>query len=237
MNNIGMNVEVNPNEDTEWNDILRAHGVIPEKGPDPDEELEKAMEEAVDKAYANRLEGKSLKELDELEEDGLEDEDFVEQYRQQRIAQLREMAAKEKHGEVVRISKPDYSKEITEASKDGFVLVHLSYPGIAQSKLLDGLFMRVAPKFKDVKFVDIDARQVNEKYPAHNCPTILVYKDTNVVKQYITLTGIGGNAMNIKDLESILVSVGAVARTDSRLVDNKDRNSDSENDSDYDSDD
>jgi hypothetical protein len=216
-----MNVEVNPDEDTEWNDILRQHGVIPEKPPSPTQQLEEAFEEALEKAHENRLEGKSLDELDELEEDGLEDEAFIEQYKQKRMAEIREQASKERYGEVVKISKPDYTDEITNESKNATVVVHLSYPGVTQSKLLAALFGRLSPKFKDVKFVEIDARQVNENYPLQNCPTILVYRDTNVVKQYITLDTLGGNSANLKDMEQMLVTVEAVKESDPRLIINQ----------------
>ncbi|KAG7822477.1 hypothetical protein KL909_004165 [Ogataea angusta] len=70
-------MQVDPNEDTEWNDILRAHGIIPEKEKDPTEQLEEALAEAVQKQHENRLENKTLDELDELEDD--EDEEFLQQ--------------------------------------------------------------------------------------------------------------------------------------------------------------
>ena len=84
-----------PNADTEWfvhhtllsallishvrNDILRKHGVIPEKPPSPTPIIQEAIQEAIKKAHENRLEGKDLDELDELEDE--EDEAFLEKYR------------------------------------------------------------------------------------------------------------------------------------------------------------
>jgi hypothetical protein len=61
------------------NDILRKHGVIPEKPPSPTPMIEEAILEARRLAHENRLEGKDLDELDELEDD--EDEAFLDQYR------------------------------------------------------------------------------------------------------------------------------------------------------------
>jgi hypothetical protein len=61
------------------NDILRKHGVIPEKPPSPTPMIQEALEEARKLAHENRLEGKDLEELDELED--LEDEDFLDSYR------------------------------------------------------------------------------------------------------------------------------------------------------------
>jgi hypothetical protein len=79
MPDMPINVEVDPNEDTEWNDILRSKGIIPEKPPSPTPMIEEALTEARRLAHENRLEGKELDELDELEDE--EDEGFLEGYR------------------------------------------------------------------------------------------------------------------------------------------------------------
>ena len=86
-------VQVDPNEDTEWNDILRLHGIIPERPPSPTAELEAALEEAIVKQHDNRLENKDLDELDELEDE--EDEDFLNHYKQKRMAELKKISEKE----------------------------------------------------------------------------------------------------------------------------------------------
>lgn len=216
----------NPNEDTEWNDVLRQHGILPPRPESPTAQLEAAMEEAVQRAHDNRLEGKTLDELDELEDDGLEDEDFIQLYREKRMAQIREQASRERFGEVVHISKPEYTQEITETSKHWPVFVHIVGTGVPQSKLLSALLLRVAPRFKDIKFVEIDSSQINDKYPSSKCPTILIYKDSNVLDQIVTLDTIGGNATNLQDIDRLLVKEGLVQSADERLLENQDSDSD-----------
>lgn len=61
------------------NDILRKHGILPEKPPSPTPIIEEAILEAQRKAHENRLEDKDLDELAALEDE--EDEEFLEQYR------------------------------------------------------------------------------------------------------------------------------------------------------------
>ena len=61
------------------NDILRKHGIIPERPPSPTPIIQEALEEAVKRAHENRLEDKDLDELNELEDE--EDEAFLEKYR------------------------------------------------------------------------------------------------------------------------------------------------------------
>ena len=61
------------------NDILRKHGVIPEKPPSPTPLIQEALAEARKQAHENRLKDKDLDELNDLEDE--EDEAFLEKYR------------------------------------------------------------------------------------------------------------------------------------------------------------
>ncbi|OMH86100.1 Viral IAP-associated factor-like protein [Zancudomyces culisetae] len=112
------------NEDTEWNDALRKMGIIPEKPKvDPNELLDLAVE-ARDAYEAEKLSKLDLDELDELED--LEDDDVLESYRRQRLSELAAKEKTEKYGEgVVAISKPDYKRQVTDASETCWVVVHL----------------------------------------------------------------------------------------------------------------
>ncbi|CCH40678.1 Phosducin-like protein 3 [Wickerhamomyces ciferrii] len=218
--NMKINMQVDPDEDTEWNDILRKHGVIPERPPSPTEQLEEALQEAVVKQYEHRLDGKDLEELEELEDE--EDEEFLEEYKNKRLKELQQLNQVSKFGSVYPITKPEYKTEITDASKENtFVWAHMSLQSSLQSRLLSSLFVTLASKFKEIKFVEIPGSRAVENYPDSNCPTILIYFNGDVVKQYITLTELGGNATTVRDLEKVLVDIKAVKDSDKRLLINQ----------------
>lgn len=209
-------VEVNPDEDTEWNDILRDHGIIPEKPPSPSAQLEEALEEAVRKQHENRLENKDIDELDALEDE--EDEEFLNFYKQKRMNEIKKLSEKKKYGLVLPISKNEYEGEITKAPKGTTVLVHLSLQSSLQSRLLGSLLSELARKFPELKICDIPAQRCIENYPESNCPTLIIYRDGNVLKQYITLTQLGGNATTLKDIEKVLIDLHVLDDSDKRLV-------------------
>ncbi|AET40631.1 Plp2p Ecym_6249 [Eremothecium cymbalariae DBVPG len=233
-------IEVDEREDTEWNDILRQRGIIPERPPSPSAQLEEALEEAIQKQHKNRLEDKSLSDLEELEDD--EDQEFLEYYKRKRMAELRQQQVKAKFGEVFHVDKPEYNKEITECSNSSitkgtcsdsidnedsesegvYVFVHLKSEGKLQSRLLSSLFQQVAPKFPQIKFVEILANRAIENYPEANTPTLLVYYKGDVIKNIVTLVELGGNSTTLGDLEKLMVSLGAVDNKDSRLLMNED---------------
>ncbi|KAK3330585.1 thioredoxin-like protein [Apodospora peruviana] len=207
-----------PNADTEWNEILRKHGVIPEKPPSPTPMIEEAIGEARRLAHENRLEGKDLDELDDLEDE--EDEEFLEQYRQRRMRELSSLQKKSVHGSVYPISKPEYSREVTDASQAGPVFVHLasSMGTNVESRVLSQLWRQAAQEYGDIKFCEIRASQAIENYPERNCPTILVYNKGDIAKQIVTLMTIGGVKMSMLDLDKLLVEVGAISDNDMRVL-------------------
>ncbi|KAI0534148.1 thioredoxin-like protein [Xylaria digitata] len=210
-----------PNADTEWNDILRKHGIIPEKPPSPTPMIEEAILEGRRIAHENRLEGKELDELDALEDE--EDEAFLEQYRQKRMQELNKLTKKSIHGSVYPISKPDYSREVTEASNNGPVFVNLtSALGTnIESRVLSELWRQAAKEYGDIKFCEIRADKAIENYPDRNCPTILVYKNGDIAKQIVTLVTIGGVRTNMPQIDDLLVEVGAVDAKDMRVIKRK----------------
>lgn len=231
MENAKFQVEVDPNEDTEWNDILRSHGIIPEKPPSPLAQLEEALDEAIKKAHDTRLDDLELAELEALEDE--EDEDFLEQYKQKRMAEIRELSEKAKFGHVFPITKPEFNDEVTEALKKGddgtWVLVHMSSQAALQSRLLAQLLSELAIKYPEIKICDIPARSAVENYPEKNCPTLIIYHQGNIVKQFITLTQLGGNATTLEDLEKVLVDTSIVSPKDRRLLVNQDDSGEEDN--------
>ncbi|PKY06558.1 thioredoxin-like protein [Aspergillus campestris IBT 28561] len=221
-----MQVEVDPTEDTEWNDILRSKGIIPEKPQDPEPLIQEALVEAERKAYENRLEDKDLDELDELEDE--EDEAFLEQYRQKRFAELSTLQKTSVHNQVYPLQKVDYGREVTESSQKTFVLVNLTSSASqnVESRLLTELWRQLAQKYGDLKFCQIRGDMCIEGYPDRNTPTILVYKDGEIRKQMVTLKELGGVRTRLEDLERMLLDLGAIKESDMRLK--KDADSDDE---------
>ena len=74
----------NPSEDTEWNDALRRHGILPQKeGEVTEDQLINMVEETVQKRTGMNVvkayEDMTLDELEQLEDE--EDERVLLQYR------------------------------------------------------------------------------------------------------------------------------------------------------------
>lgn len=120
--------------------------------------------------------------------------------RQQRLAELSEVSNASIFNQVYQLQKPDYSKDVTEASHKAFVFVHLtsSLGTNVESGVLTELWRDMARKFGDIKFCEIKADMCIENYPERNTPTILIYKDGDIKRQMVTLGELGGARTSMK---------------------------------------
>lgn len=120
---------------------------------------------------------------------------------------------------VYHIQKPDYSRDVTDASHKAFILVLLtSSTGTnTESRIATEHFQLLAPRFGDVKFCQMRADLCIEGYPDRNTPTVLIYKDGDIKKQIVTLKELSGVRTKVEDWEKVLVDLGAVKVGDSRL--------------------
>ncbi|XP_034267344.1 phosducin-like protein 2 [Pantherophis guttatus] len=199
-----------PNEDTEWNDILRDFGILP-----PKEEVKDEIEEMVlrlqKKAEVKPYEKMNLKQLKEAEDD-FDEEDLkaVEMYRKQRLAELKALQKRQRYGELNEISGDQYVKEVTNAPKDVWVVIHLYNESIPMCTLVNRHLSLLAIKFPETKFVKAIAKSCIENYHDNCLPTIFVYKDGKIEGKLIGVVEFGGTALMVEDLEWKLAEFGAV---------------------------
>jgi hypothetical protein len=125
---------------------------------------------------------------------------YSDLHRKQRLAELSTVARASVYNQVYPVQKPDYARDVTEASKKAFVLVHLtsSLETNVESRLLTELWRELARKFGEVKFCEMRADLCIEGYPERNTPTILVYHDGDIKKQLVTLKELGGKATTLE---------------------------------------
>jgi len=204
-----------PNEDTEWNDILRKHKIIPPKekpeGPTEDDIIEMMEKTIEEKRHGKQMADMDLDELDEKEDDIDEDDKrMFEMYRRQRMAEIQAMKMKANYGEVCDISKADYVREVNNAGEGVWVVLHIYKEGIPICKLVNNHMTALARKFPCTKFLRSISSVCIPNYPDHNLPTVFVYFEGDLKKQWVG--PIAFNGMNLKqnDLEWMLANCGAV---------------------------
>ncbi|XP_058461515.1 viral IAP-associated factor homolog [Malaya genurostris] len=201
-----------PNEDTEWNDVLRAKGIIP---PKKEKEI---TEDDIIGMIENTIEQKqngdkdlaklALDELDELEDS--EDEAVLLEYRKKRIAEMQALAQRAKFGSVVEISGQDYVEEVTKAGSDIYVILHLYSRGVPFCALINQHMSQLAVAFPATKFVRAIATTCIPNYPERNLPTIFIYYEGQLKKQFVGEVELGGPNLTCEELEYMLGQTKAI---------------------------
>lgn len=181
---------------TEWDDVLIRKKIVTReqcliaKGLSAEqvaavliaEELDSAIDLGKEERHPG--EGKSLNELDELEEE-LDDDSAIAKYREQRIREMKRAAAIERFGEVRNVERSDWMREINEASKEAWVVVHIYQDYLEVCGVIDEALKALAGQRKSVKFCRIKATSASENWPDDRLPAFLVYKDGKLDHQII----------------------------------------------------
>ncbi len=172
---------------SEWEDIqVKLKNYLPREKEQTTNELEKITQEKIDNY--DPLEKKTLEELKEIELDLDDDDDFLEQYKQKRMGEMTEYAKKPKFGTVQELRKQDYIAQVTNAPKDVYVVLLLYQNYVEASNIMMNIFEKLAPKFPLVKFMKIVATNCIENYKDADVPGVIIYKNSQLTRQFIPAT-------------------------------------------------
>ncbi|XP_055535397.1 viral IAP-associated factor homolog [Wyeomyia smithii] len=201
-----------PNEDTEWNDVLRAKGIIPPKKEKEitEDDIIGMIENTIEQRQNQNkdLSKMGLDELDELEDS--EDEAVLLEYRKKRIAEMQALAQGAKFGSVIEISGQDYVDEVAKAGSGIYVVLHLYSRGVPFCSLINQHMSQLAPMFPATKFVRAIATTCIPNYPERNLPTIFVYFEGQLKKQFVGQIELGGPNLTCEELEYMLGQTKAI---------------------------
>merc|ERR1711976_39200 len=152
-----------------------------------------------------------LDELNEMEDDVDEEEERIfEAYRRQRLQEMREAQQKAVFGEVCEISKADWVSQVNKAGDGIWVVIHIYRQGIPLCSLMNNHLSQLARKFPATKFLRGVASVCIPNYPDKNLPTVFIYKDGELVKQWVGPLAFGGMNLKQDELEWMLSQAGAV---------------------------
>jgi hypothetical protein len=159
---------------SQWDDIHRKLGNY-EELPHETKQFEFSKAAIQKLEDYDPLSHKTLDELDELEDDL--DEEFLNQYKQQRLKEITEEKAKPKFVGLREISRQDYIDEVTNAEKDTFVVLHLYQSFVETCTLINQVLDQLSHIHRNIKFLKIVSTKCIENYPDTHVPTIIVYKN------------------------------------------------------------
>ncbi|ESO02742.1 hypothetical protein HELRODRAFT_157163 [Helobdella robusta] len=200
--------------DTQWNDVLREKGIIP-----PKKDVEMTEEDIVN-MVENTIQQKSQKkgysdmnidELNENEDDIDEDDErMFEEYRRQRLAELKATQKKAIFGDVREISRDEYVDQVNKAGENIWVVLLVYKQSIPLCKLIEQYFHELSRKFPATKFLKSISSVCIPNYPDKNLPTIFIYQNGELKQQFVGPLVFGGMKLTKDELEWMLSDAGAI---------------------------
>ena len=218
---------------TEWGDMQRKLGnwkPLTKKRNTNDERNNKTLWfPRVEKKTREDDAGKDGKDDDDVnDDDDEEDYAFMASYREKRISEMilkskskREEHAKKTFGGVRRIERDEWTTEVTSSSYEIPVVVLLVKENNAACDRLEKVVEDLADKYRTkTKFVRADATEIIPNYPERNTPTIILYRNGDVVENIVGIEQFGGR--NGVNSETVRRRVRAHAKSDEFLMDERD---------------
>ncbi|GFZ45943.1 hypothetical protein JCM24511_03676 [Saitozyma sp. JCM 24511] len=250
---------VNPNEDTEFNDALRAHGILPPKPPSrsPSPDIPHLTHADITQTIAATADAQQLSLLLEDEQLDSEDEAVFEDYRRRRLEEMRKEGKRGRFGTMEPLAREDFVRQVTEGSKEvqpgeevdpqdqgdeeegqkggrrlrgTGVVVFLYKDSVPLSQHLRPLLVRLSAAHPSTKFLSIPASLCIPNYPDKNVPTLLVYRNGEITGNVVAGLGLRGMKTTVRDLETLLLRLQALEKPSPALRDTRRGSDDSDED-------
>ena len=152
--------------------------------------------------------------FDDEDDDEDEEEEFMKSYREKRISEMMTMQKEEKDDEkeeknnnfrnneyvMMHVSHEQWTKEVTLISHSNPVLVLLTNKENSKACYpLERVMEDVAREYRTsrTKFRRAEARDIIPNYPERNVPTLILYRNGDVVENIVGIEQFGGmNGVN-----------------------------------------
>nr|XP_028576066.1 phosducin-like protein isoform X3 [Podarcis muralis] len=182
-----------------------------------DEEDKRKQQELQEK-----LDGKlTLQEYSALRE-GPDDEEFLQQYRKQRMEEMRlQLRGGQHFQQVVEIHSGEaFLDTIDKAPKNSLVMVHVYEDDVPGADSLHGCMVCLATEYPVVKFCRVRSSLIgaSSRFTTSALPALLVYKGGELVGNFVRVTDQLGEDFFAGDLEGFLQECGLLPEKDLVLL-------------------
>jgi len=154
-------------------------------------------------------------ELDELLED---DDEFMIQYRQKRLLELKRIAGRTRYGKLFQIGVNQFVDAIDKEDSRTAVIIHLFQPYHEQCKLMNQYLMVLAEKYRLAKFLCIISTEADPNFDEIALPTLLCYRNKELIANLVRVTDelntMDNGMFDIEDLENLLLERKALLKDD-----------------------
>ena len=146
------------------------------------------------------------------EENDSEDDEFLQQYRSERLKQLNN--SRPTYGTFTTVSPDEYVELVDTIDRQTFLVVHLYQSSLKESTMLHSALEKLSQIMEHIKFIEVDAYEAKPDLDLICLPVILVYKCGELVCNAVRFTdGLvdekgGGACLDAQDVREKLAELG-----------------------------
>uniref|UniRef100_A0A8C5WZC6 Phosducin like n=1 Tax=Laticauda laticaudata TaxID=8630 RepID=A0A8C5WZC6_LATLA len=137
-----------------------------------------------------------------------DDETFLQQYRQQRMEEMRrQLHPGQQFKQVFEIESAEaFLETVDQGNKKTPVMIHIYEECIPGAEALDGCMLCLAAEYPTVKFCRVRSALIgaSSRFTSNALPALLVYKGGELIGNFIRITDQLGQDFFAADLESFL---------------------------------
>ncbi|XP_054854393.1 phosducin-like protein isoform X2 [Eublepharis macularius] len=179
-----------------------------------DEEEDKQKQ----KDLQEKLNGKEYSMLD----GSADDEEFLQQYRKQRMEEMRQQVQSgQQFKQVFEIHSGEaFLDTIDKGHKNTLVMIHIYEDDVPGAEALNGCMICLAAEYPAVKFCRVRSSLIGASthFTNNALPTLLVYKGGELIGNFVRITDQLGEDFFAVDLEAFLQECGLLPEKDLVLL-------------------
>ncbi|KAM6431304.1 phosducin-like protein isoform 2-T2 [Liasis olivaceus] len=140
--------------------------------------------------------------------EGADDEEFLQQYRKQRMEEMRrQLHPGQQFKQVFEIHSGEaFLDAVDKGNKKTLVMIHIYEDDIPGAEALDGCMICLAAEYPTVKFCRVRSSLIgtSSRFTSNALPALLVYKGGELIGNFIRITDQLGEDFFAADLEAFL---------------------------------
>ncbi|KAL8174183.1 UNVERIFIED_CONTAM: hypothetical protein K2H54_039920 [Gekko kuhli] len=184
--------------------------------------LDEEEDQKKQKELQEKLNGKlTLQEYSMLHE-GADDEEFLQQYRKQRMEEMRrQLQSGQQFKQVFEIPSGEaFLDTIDKGHKNTLVMIHIYEDDVPGAEALNGCMICLAAEYPAVKFCRVRSSLIGASahFTNNALPTLLVYKGGELIGNFVRITDQLGEDFFAVDLEAFLQECGLLPEKDLVLL-------------------
>ncbi|RNA27196.1 phosducin [Brachionus plicatilis] len=185
-----------------------------EKGQESKMEREKIIKRLAMTCKSDEIDKEIQKEkINTKKEDDMDelDDGFFEEYLKKKFEEMQsKLLSLPKFGKVIELDEEKFISEIDNEQKNVTIIIHIYDTKINECNIMNECLETIAKDYTIVKICKVRSSAINlsEKFRKYGCPALLIYKNKEMIGNFVKMNDEFGDEFCTSDVENFLIEQG-----------------------------